>query len=231
MHNLNLHNYRIIPISQYHLEHWIPVITATRMMIVLPSRLVLVDLDAPKDVCENPVAPLASLSTPTKISSDSRKPRINQQPQDDAMSFVVQRPVNARIRKSRHKASTVGNRQLQRRSCCPFVVTSRVIRVPDENTRHAAVHPDSHETGHAEPDIGRRDVADDRVANDGDEKSEEHDDTPELETVRGKSYGDRDWRGHGVGNHGPQLTLVGVGCDFEVVDNRWEEQAEAVKSR
>lgn len=79
---------------------------------------------------------------------------------------------------------------------------SWVIWVLDENIWYVVVYFDSYEIGYVELDIGRWDVVDDCVVNDGDEKSEEYDDILEFEMVWGKSYGDCDWCGYGVGNYG-----------------------------
>lgn len=122
-------------------------------------------------------------------------------------------------------------------------MASRVVGVPDEHTRDAGIQADGHETSHGEAALGRSDVGDDGITNDGDGQSEEHDDASEFETVGDESDCDFEEQGdrfslvtllvrlfeegdmltsygcrYGVGDDGPELGLVGIGGDVHVVD-------------
>lgn len=90
--------------------------------------------------------------------------------------------------------------------------------------------------------MGRGDIGNNGVANDGNGKSEEHHDAPEFEAIRGKGNENCtfvsvvswtgakrisrertcDWGGNCVWDDRPQLGLVGVGCDLQIVENGWE---------
>lgn len=67
----------------------------------------------------------------------------------------------------------------------------RVIRVPDEDGRDAAVQPRGHEHRHAVLDSGAVDVCDGGVAGDGDGQGEEDEDAAEVQAVG--EDGDEDW--------------------------------------
>jgi len=64
----------------------------------------------------------------------------------------------------------------------------RIVRVPHQHARHAAVHADGHDAGHAEADVWGRDVGDHGVADDGDGEGEEHHYSAELEAVGQERY-------------------------------------------
>lgn len=66
-----------------------------------------------------------------------------------------------------------------------------IVRVPDQHTGHTGIHSDSHETGHAESNLGRGDIRDDCIPNDGNGKGEEHDGSSKLHAVGNK--GDEHW--------------------------------------
>lgn len=93
--------------------------------------------------------------------------------------------------------------------------------------------------------MGRGDIGNNGVANDGNGKSEEHHDAPEFEAIRGKcnenytfmsavSWTEAEKKkkkstartcdrgGNGVWDNRPQLGLVGTGCDLQIVENGWE---------
>lgn len=63
-------------------------------------------------------------------------------------------------------------------------MASRVIGVPDENGRHSAVHPNSHEAGHAEADRRGRDVCNDGVAYNGNGQDTEYNRAADAHLIR-----------------------------------------------
>jgi hypothetical protein len=96
---------------------------------------------------------------------------------------MIPRRIARRVDKRSHKPATISNGKLHGRRRCPLVVASGIVRVPDQNARHAGIHTCRHEEGHAVLDLGVGDVGDDRVADDGDGDGEEHDDAAEFEAV------------------------------------------------
>lgn len=92
------------------------------------------------------------------------------------------------------EATGVGHGKLERRGGGALVVAGRVVGVPHQHARDAAVHADGHEAGRGEAGARGGHVGDDGVARDGDGQGAEHDDAAEPEAVR--EEGDEDWRGN-----------------------------------
>ena len=89
-----------------------------------------------------------------------------------------------------HKASAVGNGQLQGRGGRPLIMAGGVVRVPHENARNTAVHSDGHEARHSESHLGRGHIRNHRVADDRDGQGEEHNDPAKPQPVGYKCYED-----------------------------------------
>lgn len=96
---------------------------------------------------------------------------------------------------------------------------SRIVRVPNKDTRDTRVHPRCHQKSHTVFSLCRVNISHSSVACNGDGKSEEHNNSSEFDAVgeEGDDYGQDG--GYGVGNDCPELDLVRVGGEATFVDN------------
>lgn len=92
-----------------------------------------------------------------------------------------------------NETTAVRDGELHGRRRGAFVVTGRVVGVPDQDARYTGVHAGRHQKGHAVLNFRVVDVRDHRVPDDGYGEREEHDHASELHAIGHDRHDDLVW--------------------------------------
>lgn len=116
--------------SKHHEEIRVPIICIPSILVILPIRLVPVDLMAIKHIQGHPIFALACSSL-WAACSDLQEPCTNEEAEHYSVALVVLRLIVVGIYECGYKTSAVGYRKLECGSRRSLVVTSAVVGVPD----------------------------------------------------------------------------------------------------
>jgi hypothetical protein len=196
--------------SENHFELWLAVVSQANVLVVLPCRLVSVNLCAVKDVTKDTRDCQSSQGLGYTSTNHSRCPSIAQKTQNDFVTLLVLRFLGTWIYERGYEATTVRDCKLHCSCCGAFIVTSRIVCDPDQYRRDTGVQTCCHQEGHTilHSVIVQANVRDGGISNDCQRQSAKHDDTSKPEPVRRKSDNHSDGGCCGVGWHTEKLGFI-----------------------